>query len=46
MPTLRTDLSFGAQKAVTTMVTALCAFLEVKPGRCPTPKTAFGEELN
>jgi hypothetical protein len=44
---MRTDLDIGAENPVTTRVTGfLSHFFEVKLGRYPPPKTAFGEGLN
>ena len=46
-PTMRTDLDIGARNPVTTMVTGFFVpFFQVKLGRYPKPKTAFGEDLN
>jgi hypothetical protein len=44
---MRTDLSFGARNPVTWAVTGFfIPFFQVKPGRYPKPKTAFGKDLN
>jgi len=46
-PTMRTDLDIGARNSVTTAVTGFFyPIFQVKPGRYPTQRIAFGEDLN
>jgi hypothetical protein len=44
---MRTDLDIGARNPVTWAVTGFFyPIFQVKLGRYPIPKTAFGEDLN